>query len=207
MNGFLSACELYHSSNDLTSITIYNTCLPGSKAQSLHQLLGCNENGHNSNKTTPGGLRSLSLSQCLVRLDKLTLPHLSQLTSLTLTRVQHEDLDSDCTPVSSSPHEIWTAFLSSSIRLEELTHDVVTNSLIDYLSSYSGLKKLGLKANGFHNQKASDEAAGQFFNRALPRHMESLEVLNLEAPYAGAWCYTMHSPMLIQKCVKLRYLL
>jgi hypothetical protein len=83
---------------------------------------------------------------------------------------------------------------------------VVTDSLIDYLSSYSGVKKLDLKVNGFLDQEASDEAAGKFFNRALPRHAENLEVMNLEARYESAWCYSTHNSMLIQKCVKLRYL-
>ena len=163
-------------------------------------FLGCSKN------TPASRLRRLCLHDCFVRIDKFTLPHLHQLTSLELICMQHrysgEDLD-----YYGYPRDIWSTFIGSGIQLEELVHNTTTNSLIDYLSSYSGLKKLKLTVSLFTDAPSSDEAATRFFDNVLSRHVETLESLSLEAYYEGEWCFTLRNAGLISQCTKLNHLL
>jgi len=120
--------------------------------------------------------------------------------------MQHRNSDWD--PDSyGHPRDIWSTFTGSGIQLEELVHNTTTTSLIDYLSTYSGLKKLKLSVSPFLNGSSSDTAATRFFNDVLPRHFETLENLSLEAYYEGKWCFTSHNAALITQCTKLNHLL
>jgi len=105
------------------------------------------------------------------------------------------------------PRGIWSTFIESEIQLEELVHNTTTPLLFDYLSSYSGLKKLDLSVSTFTNASSSDEAATRFFNDVLSRHVETLESLSLRAYYEGEWCFTPQNAGLISQCTKLNHLL
>ena len=200
---YTSLSKLYASCPTLTSLAIsdgsgYDFLTTKNSVDQI--FLGCSKN------TPASRLRRLCLHDCFVRIDKFTLPHLRQLTSLELLCGQHRDPDwglDSC----AHPRDIWSTFIGSGIQLEELVHNTTTTSLIDYLSSYSGLKKLKLSVSQFTNASSSDEAATRFFNDVLPRHVETLESLSLEAYYEGEWCFTSRNTGVIKRCTKLNRLL
>ena len=152
-------------------------------------------------------LRRLYLHDCFVRINKFTLPHLRQLTSLELICRQHGDLDWGLDCDYGHPRDIWSTFTGSGIQLEELVHNTTNTSLLDYLSSYSGLKKLELSVSPSTNASSSDETATRFFSDVLPRHLVTLESLNLDAYFEGEWCFTSRNAGLIGQCTKLNHLL
>ena len=200
---YTSLSKLYASCPTLTSLAISD--------RSGHYRLNINNNVDQiflggPNNIQPSRLRRLCLHNCFVRIDKITLPHLRQLTSLELICIQHrysgQDLD-----YYGYPRDIWSTFIGSGIQLEELVHNSTSTSLIDYLSSYSGLRKLELLVTPFADASSSDEAATRFFNDVLSRHLETLESLSLEAYYEGEWCFTSQNAGLISQCTKLNHLL
>ena len=194
--------KLYASCSTLTSIAISDKSgrRRFTKANSVDQIfLGCSKN------VLPGCLRRLCLDDCFVHIDKFTLPHLRQLTSLELICLQHAWGGDHY--LYGHPRDIWSSFVGSGIQLQELVHNTTTNSMIDYLSSYSGLKKLKLSASSFVDASSSDEAATRFFNEVLSRHVETLESLSLKAYYEGEWCFTSRNAGVISQCTKLNHLL
>ncbi len=150
-------------------------------------------------------VRHLRLHGCFVHVNNFTLPHLRQLTSLELLCVEYTYSDEDQHSYVR-PHDIWSSFIGSGIQLEELVHSTTTTSLIKYLSTYSGLKKLKLLASPYTTRSSSDKVATRFFNNVLPRHFETLERLCLEAYFEGKWCFTSHNAALITQCTKLNHL-
>ena len=188
---YTNLSKLYASCSTLTSIAISDSSGRRllTKANSVEQIfLGCSKN------VPSGRLRRLCLHDCFVHIDKFTLPHLRQLTSLELICVQY------------TPYP-WSTFIGSGIQLEELVHNTITDSLIDYLSSYSGLKKLWLSVSPFMDTSPSDQAATRFFNNVLSRHVETLESLSVKAYYEGEWCFTSQNAGVISQCTKLNHLL
>jgi len=200
---YTSLSKLYASCPTLTSLAISDGSGHHSltKENSLDQIfLEC------SKDVLPGRLCRLCLRGCFVRIDNITLPHLRQLTSLELICTQRRysagELD-----YYGGPRDIWSTFIGSGIQLEELVHNTTTTPLFDYLSSYSGLKKLELSVSPFADASSSDEAATRFFDDVLSRHLETLESLSLEACYEGEWCFTPRNAGLISHCTKLNHLL
>ena len=199
---FDNLAKLYASSPRLTSLEVqcYSRLAPGvGEVNTLHHLFHmCN------NKSPPYRLRHLGLDSCFVRLDKVTLPHLRHLTSLNLGIAFNEPLLAP--NVASSPDEIWRNFIGSGIHLEELRHDSITMSLIDYLSSYSGLKKLRLTFETWSDNRKHWAAADPFFNKCLVNHVDTLEELAIVAHYESPWNFCSNNSMSIAKCTKLKLL-
>ena len=182
---------LYASSPRLISLDVSHSWVL-SKANLHHLFSMCND------KSPPHRLRHLGLDSYFVRLDKDTLSHLRHLTSLNL-----ELFTTSLAGIASSPDEIWRTFMGSGIHLEELRHDVITMSLIDYLSSYSGLKKLHLMDSGSDNWVTADP----FFKKCLVvNHVDTLEKLTLMAGGKGPWNFCSNNSMSITKCTKLKCL-
>ena len=174
----------------LTSLEVYHE--RGRKVLTLHDLFHMR-----NNKSPPLQLRHLGLHSCSVRLDKVTLWHLRHLTSLNLK-------SNYVSPgFANSAGEFWRHFIGSGIHLQELKHDFITTSLIDYLSSYSGLKKLRLTVD------ESDEClavADPFFNTCLLNHVDTLEELILIAHSVSSWNFCSNNSRGISKCAKLKLL-
>ncbi len=193
---FLSITKLYASSSNLTFLWIQNTNAPLSRSHSLHQLFeGCP-------KKDPH-LRQLIIDEFPVYIDQVTLPHLRQLTALTLTLVPtyaNTDFHQD-------GEDIWKAMVGSGIRLEEVKTNAYTISLSTYLATYSGLKRLELGREWpFDDRESSDEAATAFFTVALPNHFESLEQLVVDARFEDDWCFNHDNCSVVAKCTKLIFL-
>lgn len=206
------------ASPQLTSLDVaysWDYGRPVSSYQSLHQLFKYCD--HNS---APLQLRRLSLSNCLVRLDNVTLPHLSRLTSLELLNIEdpvfqssyihEEEEDSDATAkkkrYGSSKDDIWKALAHVGARLEEIVVDDATLGFLGYLSSYSGLKKLYLFPRNFCDGQSSDEVARKFFAKPFQNHCGSLHDLQIEASFEGLWCFGKHNLLAISKCENLQTL-
>ncbi|EDQ99702.1 uncharacterized protein LACBIDRAFT_295928 [Laccaria bicolor S238N-H82] len=173
-------------------------------AASLHQLLRhCRPN-----LVLP--LKHLGLQGVSVKLDSITLPHFRRLTSLTLHHYTTSESDSDRACVdkaeSSRPDEIWAMLKTTDVRLTGIDVNQIPTSLLDYISSYSGLKKLRLARIDFETQEQSDLAAIQFYNTCLDKHTSSLEELVVKAEYEGGWCLGDEALVVISLCKKLKIL-
>ena len=64
---------------------------------------------------------------------------------------------------------------TTDVHLYGIDVNHVSTTLLDYISSYSGLKKLRLAPLKFETQGESDPAADQFYNLCLGMHTSSLE--------------------------------
>jgi hypothetical protein len=173
-------------------------------AASLHHLLrNCP-----SNLVLP--LKHLGLQGFSLKLDSITLPHLHRLTSLTLHNVTTSESEPDGAYVgkaeSSHPDGIWAILKTTDVRLDGIDVNHVSTTLLDYISSYSGLKKLHLAPKNLEFQDESDFAANQFYNLCLGKHTSSLEELTVMAGYEGGWCFGDQALVVISLCKKLKIL-
>jgi hypothetical protein len=158
------------------------------------------------------------LRACFVKLDDVTLPHLQHLTSLSLINIEEPynrrsrwgtepsnlQLSKEHQTHGSSLDDIWKALKFSRIYLEELALDVVVPSFLEYLASYSGLKKLRLTEDGFHGGNSSDSMARQFFSTPFTNHIQTLEDLSITAPFEGPWCFGPWNQAIFSRCTNLK---
>ncbi|KIM44342.1 hypothetical protein M413DRAFT_443343 [Hebeloma cylindrosporum] len=90
----------------------------------------------------------------------------------------------------------------SKIYLEELSLNIVVPSFLEYLASYSGLKKLRLISGCSDLQ--SDSMAREFFSTSFINHIQSLESLRISALYEGSWCFGPWNEAIVSRCTKLK---
>jgi hypothetical protein len=171
---------------------------------SLHHLL------RNCSPNLVLPLKHLGLQGFSLKLDSTTLPHLHHLTSLTLHHVTTSESDPDEAYVgkaeSSHPDEIWAILKTTDVRLDSIDVNHISTTLLDYISLYSGLKKLHLAPINLKTQEQSDLAANQFYNLCLGKHTSSLEELIVMAGYEGGWCFGDQALVVISLCKKLKIL-
>ncbi|KAF5319480.1 hypothetical protein D9619_008755 [Psilocybe cf. subviscida] len=215
---FESLARMIARSPDLTSIDIVSNWryyYGIDRTQSLHQLFK-----YCAPDAPPLRLRHLGLQMCLVKLDATTLPHLRHLRSLRLTYIEDphtrarytiEEEESGDSALrreqkryGSSLAEFWTTLLQTGIQLEDITLDVVVPPFVDYLASYSGVRRLHLTPGGFQDGSTSDLIGEAFYTRALPKHAAFLEDLNVNAVYDGGWCFGSHNREILARCTRLR---
>lgn len=210
-----NVAKLVARSPKITSINInsYTSYYTADKSQSLHQIFK-----HYPQNFSPLRLRHLSLRACLVKLDDVTLPHLQHLTSLSLMNIEDPhnriirwgaepsnlQLSTEQQFYGSSIDDIWKALKNSRIYLEELALNIVVPSFLEYLASYSGLKKLRLTAGGFHEGASSDSMARQFFSTPFLNHIQSLEDLRISALFEGYWCFGPWNQAIVSRCTNLK---
>ncbi|EDR13829.1 uncharacterized protein LACBIDRAFT_292638 [Laccaria bicolor S238N-H82] len=155
-------------------------------------------------------LKHLGLQGFSLKLDSITLPHLQRLTSLMLRNCQTSQSSPDGAYVSaaesSHPNEIWAILKTTDVRLNGIDVNHISTTLFDYISSYSGLKKLRLAPLNFETLGESDLAANQFYNFCLGKHASTLEELIVMADYEGGWCLGDEALVVISLCKKLRIL-
>jgi len=181
-----SISNLYASSDNLISIEldVYH-----SEGFDLHQLLA-----RKPKADTTGRLRRLALCNVPVRIYEDTLSLLENLTSLRLSFPLYM--------TSNDPDEIWNALRLSKIFLEELEigNFAMGHALNDYLSSFSGLKKLKLCVK-------EERFADEFWTNTFPNHVGTLQYFSLRSPLVGSrWCFGNHNRSVIAKCAKLERL-
>ena len=95
----------------------------------------------------------------------------------------------------SSCEQIWRTICNADLRLEEIALDTITSAFLEYIGSYSGLKKLKISTGGFEDWIESDSAA-KIFYKAVEMHAGSIEELDIDAYYQGLWCFGHHNKAL-----------
>jgi hypothetical protein len=153
-----------------------------------------------------------------IQLDSITIPHLCELTSLDLGPILHSELGWDWSTdppdetvrqtkdMLSIPSEIWRVLSHERILLREITVAKVNGALLDYLASYSGVEKLMLSKTG-KNTSVSNTLADKFCTSVLPKHTDSIRILQLPSTFEGTkWCYDAHVYSALLQCKQLTYL-
>lgn len=105
----------------------------------------------------------------------------------------------------SSYEQIWETIHDAGLKLEEITLFIIPPAFVDYIGSYSGLKKLVIGTGGFKDGATSDNAGKRFYE-ALERHADSIEELDISAYYEGSWCFGHHNKSLISTFQNLKTL-
>ncbi|KAJ7636238.1 hypothetical protein FB45DRAFT_1024365 [Roridomyces roridus] len=90
---------------------------------------------------------------------------------------------------------VWRTLRSARVKLADITTSVVTPELFDYLTSYSGLRKLVLEYKDGGSREANDGIADAFYNSGtLVQHADSL--LELYCPagrYESRFGFGVHN--------------
>ncbi|KIM44340.1 hypothetical protein M413DRAFT_443341 [Hebeloma cylindrosporum] len=208
--------KLVARSPKITSISMTSSSYwsSGDECPSLHDIFK-----HYPQSFPPLRLRRLLLMSYRIKLDDLTLPHLRHLTSLDLRNIEEpynrrrrrpwegpSGLNHAEEIQRSTLDDIWKMMKISGIYLQELALDVVVPSFLEYLASYSGLKKLCIVAGGFNSGYSSDSMARQFFSTPFINHVQSLEDLTIRAPYEGSWCFGRWNQAIVSSCKNLKKL-
>jgi hypothetical protein len=82
---------------------------------------------------------------------------------------------------------IWQALQTEGIQLAHLRTVDLNDALLQFLSSYQGLRDLRLDFVSGKDDDDSDRLAEIFFKDVLPQHADSLEILHIGAAYEGKW--------------------
>jgi hypothetical protein len=105
----------------------------------------------------------------------------------------------------SSYDQIWETIHDAGLKLEEITLYIIPPAFVEYIASYSGLKKLTIGTGGFKDGTASDNAGKRFYE-ALEKHADSIEELDISAYYEGLWCFGHHNKALLSTFQNLKTL-
>jgi hypothetical protein len=186
--------------------------LANSETSTLHEIFDA------SPPNSPLALTHLNLRSWCVRLDSKTLlPHLGMLESLTIhcnidTRqdasleelddIGRDELSERTRDYCSTNDEIWDILRREQIYLLEVSTDEVSQALLDYLASYSGLKKLTLNFVTY-NTSWSDALGIQFYRNVLLKHVHTLSALEISPAFEGKWCFGQHNIAIVLQCTKL----
>ncbi|TFK39631.1 hypothetical protein BDQ12DRAFT_734951 [Crucibulum laeve] len=112
--------------------------------------------------------------------------------------------------IGSTFDQIWNSFQTEHIHLEEIHVNItdISSTLIDYLASYSGLKKISVSNVDLLWYLAIDyeQSASDFYARVMPKHCESLESLELRPTIPGAWCFSDSLSPDFELCQRLKEL-
>ncbi|KAJ7260497.1 hypothetical protein B0H12DRAFT_1217955 [Mycena haematopus] len=100
---------------------------------------------------------------------------------------------------------VWRLLRSKTngTRLAEITTNVVTHELFDYLTSYSGIEKLTLKFPDGGDLNESNRLADTFFETVLPLHAEYLSELSCPAAYESRFSFGTHNVNIVSLLHKL----
>ena len=209
---FENIVKMISESPLLQSIRLSNNYdYSGRATRSLHHLLECYPE-----TTPPLRLKDLSLINYYVRLDDETvMRHLKHLTSLSLEGIlEPPSHDSDSiqkdilekqTRWGSTCEQIWTTISNTNLRLEAINLDTTPLAFLEYIASYSGLKKLKISTRGYRDRATSDNGANKFYE-TLGNHAYSIEELDVRACFEGLWCFGHHNLALFSTLQHLRTL-
>jgi hypothetical protein len=124
-------------------------------------------------------------------LDKRMLPHFRALQSLELLNISQEDAPLQITGKRELT-EIYMTLAREHIFLSRIVIDVVFPALLDYLDSYSGVL-VDLRILHLDNKsipwETLDALAERFYDSTLPKHIDSLEILDISPEFACRWCF------------------
>ncbi|EDR02862.1 uncharacterized protein LACBIDRAFT_332053 [Laccaria bicolor S238N-H82] len=140
----------------------------------------------------------LHLNGLLVKFDASALRHLRSLISLTIADMGPESL----------AQKIWSTLRSEKIHLQELVTDDVQPALVEYLTSFSGLRRLRLIWTSSYRTPllVSNQLAIRFYEQGLDNHISFLESLQVRSSYEGKWCFGNHCSNVIKRGTRLTLL-
>ncbi len=106
------------------------------------------------------------------------------------------------------PDEFWNALLDARVHLRYVTsHDSLTDSFLNYLGGYHGLKELHLCPVPANAQDVPDEIHTRFFRcHIIPAHASSLTSVVVQSDYAGSWCFDVPMLKVLLLCTNLVYI-
>lgn len=84
--------------------------------------------------------------------------------------------------------DTWRCLQIYEVHLEEITAAAVTDGLLQYLASYSGLQRLSLPRAGLNTGADSGQISAMFFD-VLLEHATALSHCSRAAEYQGGWCF------------------
>lgn len=134
------------------------------------------------------GLTWFNMSQSI---GSSILPHLQLLESLQLQlHVQSfRGWDEIGGSLSGPTHGIWKLLCGSGINLKHIDVDKVDGTMLDYLTSSSGMETLRITSWSESEDGFSEDLAYRFFTSILPRHSKSLRSLSILVPSSNPWCF------------------
>lgn len=194
-------------------------------------LIGCNQpeltslaivddGYHCETPTLPDFLAETSSSLCLkithlnlsglsVKFDASALRHLRSLISLTIVNIfSPYDETVEYQRPEFLAEKIWSILRSEEIHFQELVTDDAQPALIEYLTSFSGLRRLGLirTSSCLTPSWVSNRLAIQFCEQGLENHISFLESLEVRSRYEGKWCFGNHCSNVIKQGTRLTLL-
>ncbi|KAJ2913055.1 hypothetical protein MD484_g7357, partial [Candolleomyces efflorescens] len=138
-------------------------------------------------------LTAISILDSL-RLTPSCVPLLHALTSFTLSG------DSAYVPAN-----FWKALQDSGICILDLKVGPLTQPIIDYLSSYSGLRDFNLDSSG-RDPEDVENIMHEFFHSVLRMHRSSMKALAFRNTKPGSWVITKSYLELVSQCKNLESL-
>jgi hypothetical protein len=127
----------------------------------------------------PLNLEHLSISYMDATVDEVVLPHLMHLASF-----QFLLLDEDFAIAQS----VWTSFFVNNVKLSDVDFEgSITEETMLYLSSFSGLKRLTAGYINAPTEMAMEDLKNMFFTVVLPRHVNSLQTLDIVGGGDDRW--------------------
>jgi len=148
----------------------------------------------------------LNLSGLFVKLDASALRHLRSLISLTIMDMfSPYDETTEYQGPELLAEKIWSTLRSEKIHLQELVTDEAQPALVEYLTSFSGLRRLRLTWTSSYRTppEVYNQLAVHFYEQGLENHISFLESLEVRSSYEGKWCFGNHCSNVIKKGTRL----
>jgi hypothetical protein len=151
----------------------------------------------------------LNLSGLVAKFDASALRHLKSLVSLTIVDIfSPYDETTEYQGSESLVPEIWSTLRLEKIHLQELITDDAQPALVEYLKSFSGLRRLRLIRTSSESTPpwVYNRLAIHFYEQGLENHISFLDSLEVRSSYEGKWCFGNHCSNVIKKGTRLTLL-
>ncbi|KAJ4485398.1 hypothetical protein J3R30DRAFT_1351487 [Lentinula aciculospora] len=102
-------------------------------------------------------------------------------------------------------NSLWDSLRLEHVQLRNLAAPFrITDALLDYITSYSGLESLSLIS--YRDWYVDGDNASRFYKRALPMHRSTLTKLELTPEHEDEWCFGTENVEVFSLMKRLRYL-
>ncbi|PPQ80110.1 hypothetical protein CVT25_001478 [Psilocybe cyanescens] len=154
-------------------------------------------------RATPLKLRHLRVQGWNFRLDSITVPHLQCLSSLNISSMKDTGPDQQA--------HVWHGMIKANIHLRKISTGVVSQPLIHYLTSYTGLEHLTITSRKMRYEFVDDSDASEVLwaelcQSALPAHKSTLKAFQMLDRSEVRHCMSLDTIAAIRACEKLESL-
>ncbi|TFK73787.1 hypothetical protein BDN72DRAFT_893740 [Pluteus cervinus] len=148
-------------------------------------------------------ISDLTLDNYFISFDGSNLGLFKTLTSISLTSIPDKVWYTPYLNQQTPFDGLWLALGEAGVQLERVVVEVVTQSLLDYLASYSGVSHLALGIEEglitrIHMPKP--ELLDHLLKQVIPRHEESLLSLKIFTNNAGDWVFRPDWLLWLERC-------